>query len=160
MKSQQLVAKVAQRLTAVKKTLGIAESCTGGMISAALTKRSGASRYFLGSIVSYDNSVKHDLLNVPQRILTQHGAVSKETVSAMAKGARKNLKVDWAVAVTGIAGPTGGTKLKPIGLVHFAVAGPKIVKTHKCLFNGSRNQIQQKTVVMALKLLLKQLTQK
>ena len=103
-------------------TLGTAESCTGGLVAEMMTNESGASDYFQGAIVSYANSIKTDVLGVPLPLLKEHGAVSTEVARAMAEGARRVLDVDVALAVTGIAGPGGGTEAKPVGLVHFAVA--------------------------------------
>lgn len=103
-------------------TLGTAESCTGGLVAELMTTESGASDYFQGAIVSYANSLKTDVLGVPLPLLKEHGAVSTEVARAMAAGARRVLSVDVALAVTGIAGPGGGTEQKPVGLVHFAVA--------------------------------------
>jgi nicotinamide-nucleotide amidase len=103
-------------------TIGAAESCTGGLIGHELTQIPGSSAYFRGSIVAYDNAVKIGLLGVDARLLEAHGAVSEAVVRAMADGARRALKADIAIAVSGIAGPDGGTAEKPLGLVHFAVA--------------------------------------
>jgi PncC family amidohydrolase len=154
MTSGKLVRQIAKKMGGRHQTLGIAESCTGGQISAAITALAGASKYFQGSIVSYDNSIKHDLLGVKVGVLGTYGAVSDKTARAMARGAKKTLKVDWAIAVTGIAGPNGGTPEKPVGLVFFAVVGPKVEIVQKTVFKGNRKQIQQQTVHEALRLLL------
>ena len=151
---------VSDRLSSRGETLGVAESCTGGQISAALTSGSGASRFFLGSVVSYANSLKHDLLGVGNKDLQKFGAVSKEVALSMAEGALKTLRCDWAIAVTGVAGPTGGTKKKPVGLVYYAVAGPGVAVVEKKIFDGSRKQIQKNATENSVRLLLKQLTLK
>ncbi len=103
-------------------TVAVAESCTGGLIAAAITEVPGSSGYFLGGVVSYSNAVKETLLDVPRELLEQHGAVSREVAVAMATGARVRLGSDLAVAVTGVAGPDGGTPDKPVGLVYIGVA--------------------------------------
>lgn len=155
MKTRQLVDKVATHFVKHKLTLGFAESCTGGQVSASITGKSGSSKYFLGGLVCYANQAKRDLLKVPMSLINKHGAVSKPVAVAMARGAKKALKVDWAVSLTGIAGPTGGTPDKPVGLVHFAIAGPGVVKaTHK-IFKGSRGRVQKQAVDFALQLILK-----
>ena len=152
-----LARQAANRLRDLNLKLVLAESCTGGLISSVLTENSGASKYFLGSVVSYANQAKHDLLGVPEKVLRTQGAVSKETASLMVKGARKVLQADWSVSVTGIAGPTGGAPLKPVGLVFLAVAGPGFVKVKKKIFRGSRKKIQRQAAQAALALLLKNL---
>jgi len=106
-------------------TIAAAESCTGGLIGHELTQIPGSSAYFRGAIVAYDNAVKAELLGVDERLIATHGAVSEEVVRAMAEGARRALKADVAIAVSGIAGPDGGTADKPVGLVHFAVAAAR-----------------------------------
>jgi nicotinamide-nucleotide amidase len=117
------LAEVLGRALASRRlTIATAESCTGGLIGHELTQIPGSSAYFRGAIVAYDNAVKSELLGVDERLLAARGAVSEEVVRAMAEGARRVLKSDVAIAVSGIAGPDGGTAEKPVGLVHFAVA--------------------------------------
>lgn len=106
-----------------KAMVGFAESCTGGLLSSEFTKVSGVSSVFVGSVVCYANEVKQTLLNVSSEILKRHGAVSAECAEQMVIGALKNLKCSYAVAITGIAGPNGGTDLKPVGTVFIAVGG-------------------------------------
>lgn len=136
-------------------TFGTAESCTGGMISAAITDVSGASAVFYGGVVSYDNSVKAGLLGVKKETLSTVGAVSHETAKEMSEGAVKALSVDFAVSVTGIAGPGGGTPTKPVGLVYISTAsgnGVIAVKEHR--FDGNREEVRRKTVEAALRMLI------
>ena len=136
-----------------RQTLASAESCTGGMISAALTDVPGASDVFLGGVVSYSNDAKENLLGVPHDTLLAHGAVSEEVARAMAEGVRRRLSADWGVGITGIAGPTGGTEEKPVGLVHWAVAGPDGTEARHRVFLGDRPIIRQWSVNAALDLL-------
>jgi len=133
-------------------TFGTAESCTGGLIGAAITDVSGASSMFEGGILSYSNAIKMNVLGVANDTLAAHGAVSEETAREMATGARRVLGVDYAVAVTGIAGPGGGTDAKPVGTVCFGLAGPDGVHSKRRLLPfGSRERIRQMTVAVALK---------
>ena len=138
-------------------TFGTAESCTGGLISASVTDVPGASAAFFGGVVSYDNSVKHALLGVRTETLASFGAVSKETAEEMAKGALTALGVDISVAVTGIAGPTGGTPKKPVGLVYIAAASKKGVTVTENHFEGDREAVRLHTVEKALLLLREQI---
>ena len=115
---------IARRMTAAGKTLAVAESCTGGRIASLITQIPGASRFFYGSVTSYDNSVKENVLHVPTGIIASKGAVSRECAEAMALGVREALGTDYALSTTGIAGPDGGTPDKPVGTVWTAVAYP------------------------------------
>ena len=126
-----------------KMTVGFAESCTGGRLSALWAETAGVSDVFLGSIISYSNQVKADLLGVELNSLKTHGAVSAPVAGQMAKGAQKSLKVDWAVSITGIAGPTGGSPEKPVGTVWFGVVGPGVEETCQQNFSGDRVEIQK-----------------
>jgi nicotinamide-nucleotide amidase len=142
-------------------TLGTAESCTGGLIAELLTSESGSSDFFQGSIVSYANPVKTDVLHVPVKLLKEHGAVSAEVARAMAEGARKVLGVDIALSVTGIAGPGGGTESKPVGLVHFAVATDKATFDERIVFPfRDRTQIRLLAAYAGLRLLRRTLLAK
>lgn len=138
-------------------TLGTAESCTGGMVAARLTALPGASSYFLGGVVCYSNALKTALLGVPETLLRDKGAVSAEVAAAMAEGACRALRVEAAVAVTGIAGPDGGTSQKPVGTVYLAVAvrGRTVVELHR--WSGSRSRIRNCAAAAALRLLLRAL---
>lgn len=121
-------------------TVSTAESCTGGTVSSMITSVPGASEYFLGSVVSYSNSVKHSVLGVSEEILDTYGAVSEECVRAMASGARQVTGSDFAVATSGIAGPSGETEDKPVGLVWIAVATPKSTKAARFVFSSDRKR--------------------
>ena len=144
------VQELAQYLTQQQLTLATAESCTGGQIAAACTSISGSSAWFLGSIVSYANSIKEQLLNVPASLLLQQGAVSEPVVCKMAESICALTHADIGIAVSGIAGPNGGSADKPVGLVHFAfqINGAQ----HSCQkrFSGDRAQVQQQAVCFAL----------
>ena len=135
------------------KTCATAESCTGGGIGAAITSVAGSSEVFLGGIISYANEVKRDVLGVAAQVLDEHGAVSSETAAQMAEGARRLTKADVAVAVTGIAGPGGGSAEKPVGLVWFGLATADGVRTEKAIFPGDREKVRSATVTHALGML-------
>lgn len=122
-------------------TIGVAESCTGGFLASLFTSLAGASEYFYGGIVSYDNSVKMNILGVSKEVLDTYGAVSQECAEQMAAGAKKALGTDYAIATTGIAGPGGGTPEKPVGTVWIAVATPDGVISKKFAFNSTRRNI-------------------
>lgn len=132
------------------QTISTAESCTGGRLAAALNAQSGSSAYYMGSVVAYDNSIKEQVLGVEHTILEEYGAVSEQTVRQMAEGVRVLMQTDYAIATSGIAGPTGGTKDKPVGTVWIAWATPK--GTHaKCFRLGTlREQITQRAVTTAM----------
>lgn len=135
------------------KTLSVAESCTGGMIGARLTAVPGASAVFTGGVVSYDDAVKQEQLGVPAEVLEHHGAVSEETARAMAAGAARVFRTSCAVAVTGIAGPSGGTPEKPVGTVWLAVLVDGATTAVKRTFPGSREEIRGRSAQAALDLL-------
>ena len=133
--------------------LATAESCTGGLVAARLTGVPGASDVFVGGIVSYANEVKEEALGVPPDVLARHGAVSAETAEAMAEGVRDRLDADVAIAVTGVAGPGGGTPEKPVGRVHFHAAGPDGSLARTLDLPGGREQVRARGSVTALHLL-------
>jgi nicotinamide-nucleotide amidase len=135
-----------------REDLAAAESCTGGLISKLLTDIAGSSDYFLGGVVSYDNSAKTRFLAVSEQTLSERGAVSSETALEMARGARERFGSDLAVAVTGIAGPDGGTPAKPVGTVFFAVAGGDSEIHKKREFLGDRATVRQAAAQFALEL--------
>jgi nicotinamide-nucleotide amidase len=159
MSSLQLnISSLAKKLVSVciekNVTFGTAESCTGGLISASVTDIAGASAVFFGGIVSYDNSVKENLLGVRAQTLADKGAVSAETAGEMSMGALKALCADYAVSVTGIAGPGGGTPQKPVGLVYISAASKNGVTVTENHFFGDRETIRLQTVEKALSLLI------
>lgn len=135
-----LASVVLERLRQRRQTLAVAESCTGGGLGAALAAVPGASEVFLGGVIAYANAVKQGLLGVPAELLAAHGAVSDPVAQAMAEGARRATGADWALAVTGIAGPGGGSPEKPVGLVHIAVAGPDGCSSEGVRFGSSRGR--------------------
>jgi PncC family amidohydrolase len=142
--------KVMEKMAPVGHTLATAESCTGGLIAGAITDVAGASSVFAGGVVTYTNGLKERLLGVPHEILLNYGAVSEPVAQAMAIGAQDRLGADYAVAVTGIAGPGGGTEEKPVGLVYIAVARPGAVVVHRHHFAGDRGAVRRQTVDAAL----------
>ena len=155
-----LASVVLELLRRRGQTLAVAESCTGGGLGAALAAVPGASDVFLGGVIAYANTVKQGLLAVPAALLAAHGAVSDPVAQAMAAGARSTTGADWALAVTGIAGPGGGSAAKPVGLVHIAVAGPDGCSSEGVRFGASRGRswIQMLTAGEALDRLRRRLT--
>jgi nicotinamide-nucleotide amidase len=140
-------------------TLGSAESCTGGMVAERLTSIPGSSDVFVGAVVAYSDDVKARELGVPQEVLERHGAVSAETAAAMAAGARERLGTDVAVAVTGIAGPGGGSDEKPVGLVFLHAEGPAGARSADFVLPGDRGSVRRRAAVTALHLLRRLLEQ-
>jgi nicotinamide-nucleotide amidase len=151
---EAIAAKLGRALQARGWRLAAAESCTGGWIAKALTDVPGSSAWFDGAVVSYSNAAKTDLLGVPADVLAAHGAVSEDTVRAMADGARRRFGTELAVAVSGIAGPDGGTRDKPVGTVHFAWAAPGGVTAARRIFAGNRELVRRQSVVFALERLV------
>jgi len=135
------------------ETLSLAESCTGGLVAKRLTDVPGASDALAGGVVSYSNEIKESLLGVPRRLLVEHGAVSPEVARAMAEGVRQRCGTQWGLGITGIAGPGGGTETKPVGLVHWAVAGPCGVVVRNRVFPGTRDTIRGWSANAAMDLL-------
>jgi len=138
--ADSLASVVLERLRQRGETLAVAESCTGGGLGAALAAVPGASDVFLGGVIAYANAVKEGLLGVPPELLAEHGAVSDPVAIAMAEGVRRRTGSDWALSVTGIAGPGGGSAAKPVGLVHVAVAGPNGSRSEALQFGPSRSR--------------------
>ena len=149
-----LCCEVLERLRG--KTLVTAESLTGGGIGAALTAVPGSSSVYKGGVISYTNWVKHTVLRVPEEILDRYGAVSAQTAAAMASGARSLLQADAAVSVTGLAGPGGDEFGNPVGTVFIGYEDGCKAKVIACHFTGSREEIRQKTIEAALKLILEE----
>ena len=138
-------------------TLAVAESCTGGMLGARLTAVPGSSQYFAGGFITYSNRLKHELLGVPAETLDSFGAVSPETAEAMAAGARERAGSTYAVSITGVAGPDGGSPEKPVGLVYIGIAGPEGTAVAQRRFIGDRERIRVFTTQAALDLLRRRL---
>lgn len=152
---QDLVEHLSALLAQKKMILVTAESCTGGLLAAAMTHRAGSSRIFERGFVTYSNESKTELLNVPSQILTDYGAVSAETAQAMALGALKNSQANLALSITGIAGPDGGSDDKPIGLVFFGWAFKNQPAASLAVrFDGDRTQIRSAAVSFAIKHLI------
>jgi nicotinamide-nucleotide amidase len=140
-----------------KLTLAAAESCTGGLVQKLITDNPGSSAYFAGGVISYSNAVKNSLLKVSEQTLEQHGAVSLETAEEMAEGVRTLLTTDIGISVTGIAGPEGGSKEKPVGLVCFSVSADGIKASRKTIFNGDRQLIRWKAAEYIILMLTEQI---
>ena len=147
----------AENLLALLKAKGMtcatAESCTGGGVGSAITAVPGSSAVFAGGVISYSNDVKRDVLGVSSETLATVGAVSAETAAQMAEGARRLLKTDLAVSLTGIAGPDGGSEAKPVGLVWFGLATASGVRTEKAIFRGDREGIRDNAILHAIGML-------
>lgn len=150
-------ARVVRAFAERGKTLGTAESLTGGMIAASVAGVSGASAVLMGGIVSYDPRVKHELLGVAQSVIDTVGVVSEPCARQMAEGAQKALKVDVAVSATGIAGPTGGTAQTPVGTVFIGVCGPAGTRVDECHFTGDRQSVREQSAAHALTMALEAL---
>ena len=145
-----MIEKIIQKLTDQQQTISFAESCTGGRIAAALTAVSGASNVLNGSCVTYSNEIKHQWLGVELDVLENYGAVSKECVSQMLDGIQKMAQCDYAIAVSGIAGPTGGTESKPVGTVYIGILTPQNKEIVHCHFKGNREDVQERSVRFAI----------
>jgi nicotinamide-nucleotide amidase len=154
---EALHGRIAALLSQRGLTLAVAESCTGGLLGHHITNVSGSSDYFQGGVISYSNQAKERLLGVPHETLVQHGAVSEETALAMARGARSLLGTDVALSVTGIAGPTGGTPERPVGLVYIGLAARDAELCEKHVWQGNRRENKELSAQAALKLLLRYL---
>jgi nicotinamide-nucleotide amidase len=147
-----LAAVVLRLLGDAGQTLAVAESCTGGALGAALTAVAGSSAVFAGGVIAYSNAVKQQLLGVPEALLDQHGAVSEPVAKAMAEGLRSRLHCNWGIAISGVAGPGGGTVEKPVGMVCLALAGPEGCDAWVQRFGARRGRsaVQQLSVIRAL----------
>ena len=139
-------------------TISVAESCTGGLFASRITDVPGSSDYFLGGIVAYRNEIKECLLKVPQEILVEYGAVSEKTAEAMARGCRDLFDSDVAIAITGIAGPGGGTPEKPVGLTYIAIYQPSGTRCERFDWKGDRPSNKESSVRTALEMTLAALT--
>ncbi len=154
-RQSKLLKDIAQILTKRGLTLSICESCTGGMLGSFITSIPGSSKFFFGGIIAYSDQVKMILADVTRTALKKYGAMSTEVAVAMARGTRTKLKTDIGIGITGIAGPSGGSKTKPIGLVYTAIDSQNKTLVKKFLFGGSRTVIRKKACQKALLLLNK-----
>ena len=136
-----------------RETVALAESCTGGLVSKMITDRPGSSAYFVEGAVTYSDEAKTRRMGVPAAVLKRHGAVSEEVARAMAEGMRRSSGSTYGISITGVAGPAGGTKGKPVGLVHIACAGPAETTSKRFSLKGDRSWIRQRSAVLALDLL-------
>ncbi len=141
-----------------KLTLSVAESCTGGLIGHQITNIPGSSDYFRGGIIAYADRIKENILKVPKTVIKRHGAVSRPTVEQMAREVALLFDTQCAIAVSGIAGPGGGTPTKPVGLVWIAVLSPRRIASQEFHFKGNREQIKYQAAGVALNMLLSDLT--
>jgi nicotinamide-nucleotide amidase len=147
---KELTERIIQKLTRDKHTITFAESCTGGRIAAAFTAISGSSAVLDGSCVTYSNEIKHLWLGVEETVLENYGAVSQQCVVQMLKGIQNLAGSDYAIAVSGIAGPTGGTEEKPVGTVYIGLQTPFTQEIFHCFFHGDREQVQEQSVLFAI----------
>ncbi len=150
---QTLASVTAHMLDEQNKTLALAESCTGGMLGSIITEIPGASKFFTHGWVTYSNEAKISELSVPRELIESHGAVSSEVAAAMAQGARKRAGSDYAIAITGIAGPGGGTEKKPVGTVFIALATPDNIVSEKYVFPTDRKSVRYRAALTALNML-------
>ena len=146
----ELARKVGARLKAAGAQLVTAESCTGGWVAQAVTAIAGSSAWFERGFVTYSNAAKQELLGVARQTLEAHGAVSEQTAREMARGALAHSRGSIALAVTGVAGPGGGTPGKPVGMVCFAWADGKKLRSETCRFSGDRDSVRRQSVIRAL----------
>ncbi len=150
----ELLSQVACQLKVRGQTVAVAESCTGGLLGAALTELPGSSAYFTGGVLAYDNAVKTDVLGVSHEALLAFGAVSEEVASEMALGARKLFDTDWALSTTGVAGPDGGSPDKPVGTVWIGLADRDGVFSRVLHLSGMRSAVRTEAVRAVLEMLL------
>ena len=153
---KNLTSKLIKKLIKKKLKVSFVESCTGGLLSSTITSKSGSSKIFNLGLVTYSNKSKIDILKVPKKIISQYGAVSNECCLSMVKNLSKISKANISVSITGVAGPNGGTKLKPVGLVYIGIKkGNKIIIKENLFKNKNRISIQKATVNNALKMISK-----
>uniref|UniRef100_A0A7V1EIL7 Nicotinamide-nucleotide amidohydrolase family protein n=1 Tax=candidate division WOR-3 bacterium TaxID=2052148 RepID=A0A7V1EIL7_UNCW3 len=147
-----LAKKLGKLLLKKNLSLSICESCTGGMLGSIITEIPKSSKYFKGGVIAYSNEIKNKIIGVKMKTLKNFGAVSSQTAKEMARNVKKITNSDIGISITGIAGPGGGTKTKPVGLVYIGVATGKKVRVEKNIFSGNRQQIRQKACANALRL--------
>jgi len=146
----QIISQVHRILIKNKKTVAVAESCTGGLVSSLLTELPNSSAYFILGVVAYSNKVKTKLLDIPLSLIAEKGAVSKEVALKLAQGARKLAKTDFGLGITGIAGPSGSSPAKPVGTVFIAAANKNKTICKKFHFTGNRSTIRKKAALQSL----------
>lgn len=156
-KIDSVMQKLSAEMLAKNKTVTTVESCTGGGISSALTAVSGSSGYIEQAFITYSNEAKTRLVGVSAESLAVHGAVSEAVVRQMAEGGRKSANSDFAIAVSGVAGPTGGSEDKPVGTVWIGLATPTETIAERCFFPGDRAAVREQTILRSLELLYKKL---
>ena len=156
---QNIIEKIVKELEKAQATVAVAESCTGGMVSASLVNYPGVSACFKEGYVTYSNEAKEKNLGVLHETLEQYGAVSRQTATEMAAGVRDRADADYGIATTGIAGPDGGTKDKPVGLVYVACATTSDTFVQECRFAGDRQAVRQQAVEAVTNLLLSCMSQ-
>ena len=145
------IEKIIKKLASTNQTISFAESCTGGRIAAAFTSVAGASAVLNGSVITYSNDIKHKWLDVENEVLKNFGAVSSQCVSQMLEGIKNLSNADYSIAVSGIAGPDGGTEEKPVGTVYIGIKAPYDKEVYHCLFKGDRVSIQEQSTMFAIK---------
>lgn len=154
-KAAELIEKLIER----GETLAVAESCTGGMLSAKLVNTVGVSQVYLGGVVTYSNQLKRRLLNVNLETMENFGSVSADCAIEMCQGVLDNLASDHAISITGIAGPGGATAAKPVGLVYIAIGNSETIEAFEFRFYGTRHEIRRQATLKAIELLLKELAE-
>jgi nicotinamide-nucleotide amidase len=150
MNKKNKLQNIINHLRIKNQTISFAESCTGGLLAATFSSISGVSDVFNGSVVTYSNDIKNKWLGVEQSVLDTYGAVSRECVEQMLLGVKKMAKSDYAIAISGIAGPNGGSKEKPVGTVYIGLLSPKGSDVWHCTFDGNRKDIQEASVSFAI----------
>ena len=151
--SELIVNQIHKSLLKSNQTIAVAESCTGGLLSTLLTDLPGSSKYLILGVVAYNNKVKESILKVPHSILLKNGAVCREVARKMAQSVKKIAKTDFAIGITGLAGPSGGSPQKPVGTVFIAVTDKNKTICKKFLFTGNRSTIRKKSALKALEML-------
>ncbi|MFA4993624.1 MAG: CinA family protein [Candidatus Omnitrophota bacterium] len=156
--ADKILSKIHNKLLSRKKTIAIAESCTGGLLCATLTKNPGASGYFLLGVVAYSNSSKEKILQIPAKFISKYGAVSRKVAISMAENIRKIAKADLGISITGVAGPGGSTLNKPVGTVFICLSAKNKNTCRLFSFPGNRLSIRNKSTQEALRLLCEHLS--
>jgi nicotinamide-nucleotide amidase len=155
----KIIKQIHNQLRKQVKTISVAESCSGGLLSNHLTSQPGSSAYFLLGVVSYSNKSKEMILNIPAKIIARYGAVSRQVAILMAKNIRKKTHSDFGLSITGIAGPTGATPAKPVGTIYICLSGKNQNICRKFNFSGNRENIRKRSTQEALRLLCAHLSQ-